>query len=205
MEPVITVVAEPFVDPETPTLTEYQKVARDLMTALDAFANVIPKLEESEAVDAKQVRRNLNVPDVFCYTAITAAEQLEELDGVQQHTGRGRNRLQYLEAFRPLDDKLDVVSRRLKHGLYASKSAVAGDALEIYRVAKAKNKSSRNPALAVHVKAMKRDLAKLSITKAERAARRAARFQEAVEKELQKRRIQEALAAQRQKEEVKNA
>ena len=86
----------------------------------------------------------------------------------------------------------------------ANKSAVAGDALEIYRIAKAKLKSKRSPALAVHVEAMKRDLAKLSMSKTERDARKAAKFQEAVEKEPERRRIQEALAAQRQKE-VKSA
>jgi hypothetical protein len=126
------------------------------------------------------------------------------IDSSRQYTGPGRNRLQYIQALRPLNDKLEAVSRRLIHGLRANKSAVAADALEIYRVAKAKQKSHRSPALAVHVEAMKRDLAKLSMTKTERDARKAARFEEAVEKELQKRRTQEALAAQRQKEE-KNA
>ena len=200
MEPLITVVTEPVVDPQTPTPTHYQEVAGQLMAALAAFASIIPKLEEAEAADAKQVRRYLNVPDVFCYTAITAAEDLPELDSAQQHTVQGRNRLQYIEAFRPVDQMLYVVSRRLRHGLYANKSAVAGNALEIYRVARAKKKSNRNPALAAHVEAMKRDLAKVSLTKAERDARKAAKFREAVEKELAERKIQEALAAQRQSE-----
>lgn len=204
MEQVITVVAQPFEDPETPTWTPYQQLVNELMAALDAFASIIPKLVQAETLDAKQVRRNLNVPDAFCYTAITAAEELPELGSTRQYTGPGRNRLQYIAALRPLNDKLEAVSRRVKHGLYANKSAVAGDALEIYRVAKAKKKSNRSPALAAHVEAMKRDLAKLSMTKAERDARKAARFEAAVEKAVQQRRIQEALAAQREKE-VKNA
>ncbi len=206
MSQVITVVTQAFVDPQIPTPNEYERVAADLMAALDAFAGIIPKLEQAETIDAKHVLRNLNVPDVFCSTAISAAEELDELGGVRQYTGPGRNRLQYIQALRPLNDKLEAVSRRVNHALRANKSAVAGDALEIYRVAKAKLKSKRSPALAAHVEAMKRDLAKLSMTRTERNARRAARFEAAVEQALQKRRLQEALVAQQQKEEeAKNA
>jgi hypothetical protein len=51
------------------------------------------------------------------------------------------------------------------------------DALEIYAVARVKAKKSGNPTVA----AMKRDLAKKSLTKAERDERKAAKLEELVE------------------------
>ncbi len=205
MAPVITVTTETVVDSQIPTLTHYVEMAADLMGAIDVFGAIIPKLDESETADAQQVRKNLNVPDVFCFTTINAAEQLPELETSKKlFADKNRNRLQYLEAFRPLKDKVDALSRRLKHGLRANKSALATDSLEIYRVAQALAKDTRNPALTAQVAAMKRDLAKKAATKAQRDARKAAKLNEAVEREIQKRRIQAALADQRQKE-VKNA
>jgi hypothetical protein len=203
MESIIQVITQPFVEPESSTLTLYQQVAGQLMVALDAVAAIIPKLEEAEASHADQVLRNLNVPDAFCFTALTAAEQLPEIDAAQKlQSDKDRIRMQYVEAFRPVDDKLDLVSRRVKHALRANKSIVAGNALELYALVRIKAKKSGNPALAAHEAALKRDLAKKSLTKAERDERKAAKITALVEKELEKRIEQEV---QKRLKEVKNA
>ena len=171
------------------------------MDALDRFAAAIPKLEESEAADAKQVRKNLNVPNAFCYTAITATEQLPELEVARkQYAEKNRNRLQYLAAFGPVNDKLLAVSQRLTHGLRANKSAVAGDSLEIYRVTQAQVKSTRNPALVSHFEALKRDLAKRKQTKAERDQKKLAKFEAAVERAIAERAAKGLLTIHQQKE-----
>ena len=179
MTPVITVTTQPIPDPKTSTPTHYQEVAANLIAALDAFVAIVPKIDEAETSDAKRVRRNLNVPDVFCHTAIAVAEQSPELESAKANAELNRNRLQFLEAFRVVDDKLDAVSSRLKHALFAVKSEVASQALEVYRVVRARMK--RNPALAPHAEVLKRDLGRRFKTKAEREERKARKFNEAVE------------------------
>jgi hypothetical protein len=188
MDPIIKVTTEPVPDPQTPTPTHYQQVAAQLMTALDDFVTAIPKLDESETVDAKEVRRNLGVTDAFCLTAISAAEQLPELKDLRdQYAEKGRNRLQYIEAVRLVDDKLTAVSERVKHVVRMNKSAVSGDALDIYRITQARAKRSRNPALAAFAAAMKRDLGKTGLSKADREERATRKFNDAVEKEVLRR------------------
>lgn len=181
----ITVTTEPIIDPQTHTPTFYLQLAAELMAALDTIATIMPKLEEAEAAEAKQARRNLNVSDAFCVSAIVAVEQLPELDAAKRlNVEKSRNRLQFLEAFRPVDDKLDAISRRLKHALRANKSALGTDALLIYRMARAQASDDRSPAISGLVAALKRDLGRKMPTKAEREERKAQRLRTAVEQAL---------------------
>lgn len=196
---VITFTTEPVEDPTSATPTHYQQVATDLIAALDAFVSIIPKIDEAEDSDAKQVRKNLNVPDAFCYAVISAAEQVPELEA-REYTEADRNRLQYLEAFRPVYAKLVAVADTLRHGLRANQSIVGGHALEIYRVATARVKSALNPALRAFHATMKAALAKKVPTKAEREAAAKKKFDDAVEQEVQVRLAK--LAAEPQQKEV---
>ena len=201
MATVITVTTQPVEDPQVPTPSHYDDVSAQLMAALDAFAGAIPKLEESEIADAKQVRKNLNVPEAFCYTAIAAAEQLPELEvAKRQYAEKNRNRLQYIAAVSPLADKLVTVLRRLTHGLRANKSAVGGDSLEIYRLVRALLKNTRNPAVAAHSDALQRDLAKKSLTKEEREKRKAKKLNDLIEQAIAERAAQGILTIHPQKE-----
>jgi hypothetical protein len=203
MTPVITFTTQPIEDPRTPTLTHYDEVAGALLPALDAFLDVVPKLEEAQGADAKQVRRNLNVPDAFCYTALAAAEQLPELETARKlYAERDRNRLQFIEAIRPVHAKVKAVFDSLEHVLRANKSIVAGDSLEILRIARAARKNSRNPALPTHIEAMAATLAKHKLTKAERSERKAAKLNQEVEKRVAERLVEERVLWQ---EEVKKA
>jgi hypothetical protein len=113
---------------------------------------------------------------------------------------KDRNRLQYIEAFRPLYAKLIAVANILQHGLRANRSAVGGDALEIYRVATARVKSALNPALRAFHATMKAALAKKVPTKAEREAAAKKKFDAAVEQEVQARLAK--FAAEPQQKEV---
>lgn len=204
---IITVTTEPVQDPQAPTPTHYQTVSGALIAALDSFSSIIPRADEAEVSDAKQVRRNLNVPDAFCFAAISAAEQLPELDTAKQmYAERGRIRLQYLEAIRPLYDKLLAVTVTVGHDLRANKSAVARDSLEIYRLVTAQKKSSRNPALLAAAGTLKNSLGRKGLTKAERDERKKLKLAKAIEQAVQQRlheaveqRLQQVLAA-REKE-----
>lgn len=197
---VITFTTQPVEDPTSATPTHYQQVSADLIAALDAFVSIIPKIDQAEESDAKQVRKYLNVPDAFCYAAISAAEQVPELEA-RGYTEKDRNRLQYLEAFRPVLAKLLAVADTVRHGLRANQSTVGGHALEIYRVATARKKSTLNPSLPAFHAMMKTALAKKGgQTKAEREAAAKKKFDAAVEQEVQVRLAK--FAAEPQQKEV---
>jgi hypothetical protein len=183
---VITVTTQPTVDPQTPTLTHYQELAAELMSVFDQLAVIIPKLEEAEASATLSVARSRqNVPDAFCATAINAVEQVPEVGGAKKlNTELSRNRLQFLEAFRPVDDKLAAFSRRMRHALRTTKSLLAADTLHAYRIFKSHASDNKSPLVQAHADAMKRDLGRRGSTKAEREARDAERLQKAVEAEL---------------------
>ena len=182
---VITINTEPQVDPQTHTPTHYELLAGEINTALDKIADVLPKAEEAQALDARQVRRNLNVPDAFCVTATAALAELPDVEGAQKFSvDRNRNRLQFLEAFRLVNDKLDRLSALVKRALRAEKSALGGDCLQILRVVKAFASDGRSPIAGGHVAAMQRDLKRRTQSKAERDAKREAKFNEEVERRL---------------------
>lgn len=182
MSQVISVTTEPPVDPDTPTPTHYQLLAAELMAVLDQMAAILPKLEEAETVTAKSARANLNVSDAFCAIAINAVEQVPELDASKKlDAEKGRNRLQFLEAFRPMSDKVTAFGLRLSHALMVIKSQLATDSLQIYRIAKGHASDGRSPAMAAHVAALKRALGRRALTRAERAEHKARKFKEAVD------------------------
>ena len=183
----ITLTTDPPVDPQTPTPTHYQLLAAEIQAAVDTIANLLPKLEESLTADVRQARRNLNVPDVFCYTAVNAVEQLPELNSANKlSVDKCRNQLQFLEAFRPVYDKFEAVSLRLRHALWSNKSSAATASLQVLRVAKAYASDNRSPAVAAHVAAMQRDLArKTQMTKAELAERKLQKLKPPEGKEVQ--------------------
>lgn len=183
----ITVTTQPPVDPETSTQTYYQQLVAEFMEVFDQLLVIIPKLEAAEAVTAKSVRANLNVPEAFCASAIIAVEQLPELESTKvANAERWRNRLQFIEAFRPLDDKVVGFGRVLKHALRAAKSSLATELLQMYRIVRGHASAGKNPAAQTHVDAMKRDLARKTSTKAERDARKEQKIKAAVEEELAK-------------------
>jgi hypothetical protein len=192
---VITISTLPPVDPQVSTPTYYQKLADEVIAAFESIAGVLPKTDESTAVEARLARRYLNVSDALCITTIHALEQYPELEAAKKLYApeQGRNGLQFLEAFRSVDDRLDSLSRRLKHALRVTKSNLGSSALEIYRMTRAQASGGRNPALASLAAAMKRDLARRSPTKAAREAKKEQQIREAVDLELRRLGVDRAL------------
>lgn len=181
----ITVTTEPTVDPQTPTPTHYQEAAGQYMAAVDVLIESMPKIEESESTDTKQARRNLGVPDAFCASAVVALEQFPGLDMAKKlDAEKCRNRLQFLEAFGAVEDKLEGALQRVKHARRAVKSALATDALLVYRMVRVQASDDRSPGVAAHGAAMKRDLGRKGLTKAARDQRKAEKLQEEVAKAL---------------------
>ncbi len=163
-----------------PTVTRYQLFVTEAMAALDQILGIIPKLDEAEASGRKVAPSRIGVPDAFVATVVAAVEQLPELAaGNKLDPVATRDKVQYIEAFRPLYDKLFTVTRRLNFALLYLKDSVAFESLQVYRIAKQHASDQRSPLMAAHVANMKRDLGKKVPTKADREERKLARMMEA--------------------------
>ncbi|HJQ37195.1 MAG TPA: hypothetical protein VKB93_08655 [Thermoanaerobaculia bacterium] len=159
----------------TPTITHYQQLADEFMKELDEIAATIPKLEASHVSTANFVRSHLNVSIDFLATAIAAVEQTPALQGVDKlDVLAARDTLQFIEAFRPVLDKVSAFASNLKFTIASRKASLAADALQIYDIAKGVARDPGSAAVASLVANMKRDLGRRGRTKASTAARKAA-------------------------------
>ena len=143
----------------TPTITHYQQLADNFSKALDEIVQIIPKLEITHPATANFARSYLNVPTAFLATAIAAVEQNPELQGVNKlDVAAARDTLQFIEAFRPMQDKITALARSLKFTMASRRAALAADSLQIYDIAKGIARDPGAAAIASHVENLKRDL-----------------------------------------------
>jgi hypothetical protein len=103
-----------------------------------------------------------------------------------------RDLLQYAEAVRPLRDKLVTVTKRVVFGLRYVHDDIAGQAQQIYRIAKQLASDGRSPLMDAQVANMKRDLGRRTATKAEREERKLAKLMEAAAQLQQTQEVQKA-------------
>lgn len=149
----------PPVDTPTPTITHYQQVAAEFMSALDEISQIIPKLEAIHVSTANLVRSRLNVPNEFLATVTAAVEQVQELQAINKlDVNAARDTLQFLEAFRPVRDKVDAFAKNLKYTMDSRKAKLATDSLLTYDVAKGLARDPNSATIASLVANMKRDL-----------------------------------------------
>ena len=143
----------------TPTITHYQQVAAEFMSALDEISQIIPKLEAIHVSTANLVRSRLNVPNEFLATVTAAVEQVPELQAIQKlDVNSAHDTLQFLEAFRPVRDKVDAFAKNLKYTMDSRKASLATDSLLTYDVAKGLARDPKSATIASLVANMKRDL-----------------------------------------------
>ncbi|HYK03185.1 MAG TPA: hypothetical protein VE974_15605 [Thermoanaerobaculia bacterium] len=143
----------------TPTVTHYQQVAAEFMSALDEISQIIPKLEAIHVSTANLVRSRLNVPNEFLATVTAAVEQVPELQAIQKlDVNAAHDTLQFLEAFRPVRDKVDAFAKNLKYTMDSRKAKLATDSLLTYDVAKGLARDPNSATIASLVANMKRDL-----------------------------------------------
>lgn len=143
----------------TPTVTHYQQVAAEFMSALDEISQIIPKLEAIHVSTANLVRSRLNVPNEFLATVTAAVEQVPELQAIQKlDVQAAHDTLQFLEAFRPVRDKVDAFAKNLKYTMDSRKAKLATDSLLTYDVAKGLARDPNSATIASLVANMKRDL-----------------------------------------------
>jgi len=148
-------------DTPTPTRTYYDILAEEIMQDLDRVAAKIPKLEEHHRASENAIRAHVNVPRPFLGTAVVAVEQTPELQGVRKLVPEeGRDTLQYLDAFRLVDDKLGELKAHVRFTLMSRKTALALQALQVYAVARGLARDRSGADVAAHVENLRRDLGK---------------------------------------------
>ena len=158
----------------TPTITFYQQLADEFMKELDDIAPIIPQLEAAHISTANFVRSHLNVPNEFLATALAAVEQTPALQAVNKlDVLAARDTLQFIEAFRPVLDKVSAFANALKFTIASRKASLAADSLQIYDIAKGLARDPGSAALASVVANLKRDLGRRGRPKTAAALRKA--------------------------------
>jgi hypothetical protein len=180
----IKVTAEPSAETTTPTTTHYQQLATELMKALDQIAAIIPPTEPVQSSAMKAIRAHMIIPDEFCGTTLVSVEQLPELQVIEcLDVIAGRDTLQFLDAFRPVEDKILAFGKTLHFALMVRKDLLVTQSLRTYDIAKGIARDNRT--VAAHVANMKRDLAR-TVPKAERDERKALKAAKAKTAAVQK-------------------
>ncbi|HEY4641397.1 MAG TPA: hypothetical protein VII75_08645 [Thermoanaerobaculia bacterium] len=149
----------PFVVQETPTVTEMDKIAERVRAAVDAVAELIPRLERPHPSTRKGVRAHRTVPRDFIAAMIAAVEQVEQLQVVDKFdTGDARETLQFLDAFRPVADQLAALTAALRFTMESRKARVVDAGLQTYDIARALARGEVNTPLTGHLPVLKRNL-----------------------------------------------
>jgi hypothetical protein len=129
------------------------------ISALDEIAGTIPKLEAAHIATSDFVRSHQSVPVGFLATAVAAVEQTPTLQNVGKlNVNEARDTLQFLEAFRPVLDKVTAFARNLSFTMKSRKASLAADSLQIYDIAKGVARDPASASVASLVDNLKRDL-----------------------------------------------
>lgn len=144
---------------QPPTVTFYQKNADDFMKAIDQVKTIIARLQPLHPLEADFVRSHLNVPQQFVDTAISIVEQNPELQALKKlDPVKGRDVLQFNQAFRPAFDKVIAVAEALKDTMDSGYADTAAESLQFYAILKPMARDAGSADLVVHVNNLKRDL-----------------------------------------------
>ncbi|HXH38021.1 MAG TPA: hypothetical protein VNN08_05305, partial [Thermoanaerobaculia bacterium] len=110
----------------TPTVTHYQQVAENLAKAIDDMLALIPTFVEAHPDTAVFVNRHQNVPLQFIATAVAAVEANPELQGTGSFdVTEARDALQFIDAFRPMEDRLRAATQNLAFSIDSRKANAA--------------------------------------------------------------------------------
>ena len=160
-EQVTGVVPQVPADPapvQTPTITHYQQIAENLAKALDDMLALIPTFVEAHPDTTAFVNRHQNVPLQFIATAVAAVQENPELQGGTFDATEARDALQFIDAFRPMADRLTAAAKNLNFSIRSRKANAGNGALEVYAIAKRVALNPLSTTVASHVGNLKRDL-----------------------------------------------
>jgi hypothetical protein len=139
-------------------------MADEFIKALDTLEAGLPGLEFPHESTAKFVRGKSNVKMPFLKTSVRAVESRSDLQVVKKlDPVKGRDSLQFLDAFPDVLNRGVHLVRNLKYTLEARRAELAADALQIYAVAKAMSRDVESAELKGFVEDMERDLGRKGI------------------------------------------
>lgn len=146
-------VAEPVPLP-APVITPYQKIAAQLMTAINESVVQIPGYNDDLSGIGRHLRRR--VPPQFVGMTVAAVDASPELRGVNQLDPNDcRDDMQFSQAFQPMTDLFLSVARRMGLLIRVRDVRSGRSALAIYNIAKRVALNPNNTHLAVHVENLK--------------------------------------------------
>ena len=160
-DPITTSDSTPEV-PTTPTVTALQQIAEPFLKQVDAMAAAIPDLQVHHPAITPFVRKHQNVPNDFLSTTVAVAEQMPTLHAVMEPAA-SRNDLQYIDAFKPLLDRVGALYDALEYTIRAKKASLGVAALQAYVIAKGFARNPGDAVTAIHVANMQRDLKRKGI------------------------------------------
>jgi len=150
----------PVPDPNPgPTITRYATLAEELIGAMVKLAEAVPQLEEAHAPTADFVKRHQNVSMEFLSTAVASVENCEELArlGILDPVV-GRDHLQFIEAFRPVYDRMIALAENIKFTVSTRKAELTKASSHLYYHAKGLSKIAEKSSVGSFTDNMKRDL-----------------------------------------------
>lgn len=141
------------------TVTAQEKLAAEIIEAIEAIAARIPRLEAPHPSTAAHVRGARTVSREFLASMIAAVEDRPELRGVGTFdVDEARDTLQFLDAFRPVADRVAALLASITYTMEARKAAVAAKAMNTYHVMKGLARDPGGAPLRPHLDALRRDL-----------------------------------------------
>lgn len=147
------------------TLTQYQQLADSLSADLDSFATKMPTIDLAPEAIKTLLKANRNVPTPAIGSAIAAVAASPALQGTKQlDVDVAREVLQFIEAFRPIQTKLQSLTDQLHLTIETKRAVIGGGVRRIYKVVQ--TVSTRNDPLAGHARNLKRDFARKRVAKA---------------------------------------
>ena len=157
--------------PTEPTVTAFQEIADNFMKGFNALAGTLPPLDTGHPSTVKFVRSHLNVSGDFLAAAIAAVEQTPSLQGTQKlDTAAARVKLQMIEAFTPVIDRVTAFRNALRYTVQSEKAALAASGLQVYglskQLARDAGASAGTVSIISHIAVMKRHLGRTGRPKA---------------------------------------
>jgi hypothetical protein len=149
----------PFTLPDTPTITDMDRLAEQVGAAVEAISALIPRLEHPHPSTRGRIRAHRTVPREFIVTMIAAVEQVEELRAVRKFdVDDAREALQFIDAFRPIADRLATLTAALRFTMESRKARVVAAGLQTYDIARALARDEEVSDLTGYLSVLKRDL-----------------------------------------------
>jgi hypothetical protein len=142
----------------TPTTTPSDSLAAEILDAIEAIAGRIPRLEMPHPMTAGSVRGGRTVPDEAILSMIAAVEDAPQLQTLGTfNVDNAREMLQFNHAFRPVIDRLNLLTASISFTMEARKAQIVFELLRTYEIMKG---LARHPSAGMihHVETLRRDI-----------------------------------------------